>query len=101
MKCQRQVGKDILVKGFIVVLHIEIQSLLVVHVEVILDLVVQLLFYELRRSNVSQRRCSSLFRALLFRILLTCILFLFIGFVLWSCQQLGILLLLYAISFDA
>ena len=86
MKRQRQICKDILIKRFVVVLHIEIECLLVVHVKVVLNLVVQLLFRKTRRSDVSKSWGSSLFRSLLFRILLTWILFLFVGFVLWCCQ---------------
>ena len=53
MECQWQVGEDILLKCLIVILHIEIQSLLVVHVKVVLDLVVQLLFRKPGSSDIS------------------------------------------------
>lgn len=82
---QWQIGEDILLECFVVVLHIEIQSLLVVHVKVVLNLVVQLLLREPRGRNVSKSWSTPPFWALLFRILLNGVLFLFVRFVLWSC----------------
>mmetsp|Transcript_29452 Transcript_29452/g.44617 ORF Transcript_29452/g.44617 Transcript_29452/m.44617 type:complete len:287 (-) Transcript_29452:3801-4661(-) len=50
MEGDRQVVEHVLVDGFVVVLHVQEQSLLVVHVEVVFDLVVELRLQQLRRD---------------------------------------------------
>jgi hypothetical protein len=46
MKSQRYILVDVIVYGFIVVLHVDEKSFFVVHMEVIFDLIVQLLIRE-------------------------------------------------------
>ena len=55
---QRDVLEDVLAEGFIVVLHVQEERLLVVHVEVVLDLIIQLSLSEFRNVDVIRRRPS-------------------------------------------
>ena len=55
---QRDVLEDVLAEGFIVVLHVQEERLLVVHVEVVLDLIIQFSLSEFRNVDVIRRRPS-------------------------------------------